>query len=85
MSNYIKRIAKGNNRKKANYDKFVNAIIAYVDYMVAHGAKEVHIDTDKKNNTFSIHTDNGLTEEQINSAEFQMVSRNLMIALSTAA
>lgn len=74
--NRFKRIK---SRKPKGNAAALGAIKAYINFMIAKGAKEIRIDT---KDGFSIATDNGLSKEELESKEFQILVSNLQKALS---
>lgn len=53
----------------------VKATIAYIDYMIDNGAKNINIET--RFGKFEIFTDNVLPREKMESAEYQSLVRAL--------
>ena len=69
-------------KKKKNLQKLdrltaiqFEATTAYIDYLIANGAKEINIET--RGGKFSIASDNILPREKMESAEYQSLVRAL--------
>lgn len=59
-------------------DRMLAATVAYIDYMIANGAKKINIET--RGGKFGISTDNVLPREKMESAEYQGLVRALVEA-----